>query len=67
VLDGATLIEGAAAFRLFPYTSYYNKKVLKEVAKLVTDEREDSGSDDDWFTNSEGSDNEGSDGEDYVP
>jgi hypothetical protein len=66
-LDGATLMEGAAAFRLLPYTSRHNKKVLKEIAKLAADEREDSGSDDDWFTNSEGSDYEGSDEEDYVP
>jgi len=66
-LDGATLIEGAAAFRLLPYTSRHDKKVLKEIARIEADEREESGSDDDWFTNSEGSDYEGSDEEDYVP
>jgi hypothetical protein len=62
-LDGTTLREGIAAFRLLPYVSRHNKKVLREVAKVAAEEREESGSDDDWFTNSEGSDYEGSDDE----
>ena len=63
-LDGTMLLEGAAAFRLLPYISRHDKKVLKEVAKTLVDEREESGSEDDWLTNSEGSDYEGSDDDD---
>ena len=66
-LDGTTLREGVAAFRLLPYVSRHDKKVLKEVAKVAAEERDESGSDDDWFTNSEGSDYEGSEDEDFVP
>jgi hypothetical protein len=66
-LDGSPLIEGAAAFRLLPYVSRCDKKILKEIARTIADEREESGSEDDWFTNSEGSDYEGSDEEDFVP
>jgi hypothetical protein len=68
-LDGSTLREGIAAFRLLPYVSRHDKKVLKEVAKVAAEERDESGSDDDWFTNSEGSDYEGSEEEEeeFVP
>jgi hypothetical protein len=66
-LDGTTMMEGAAAFRLLPYVSRHNKKILKEVAKVIADERECSGSEDDWLTNSEGSDYEGSDEDEFVP
>jgi hypothetical protein len=67
-LDGSTLLEGAAAFRLLPYVSRHDRKLLKEIAKKVSDEREESGSDDDWFTNSEGSDYEGSEeDEEFFP
>jgi hypothetical protein len=34
---------------------------------VAAEERDESGSDDDWFTNSEGSDYEGSEEEEYVP
>jgi hypothetical protein len=43
--------------------SHHDKKILREVAKLAIEEKEESGSEDDWFTNSEGSDYEGSDEE----
>ena len=66
-LDGTTLREGVAAFRLLPYVSRHDKKVLKEIAKVAADERDESGSEDDWFTDSEGSDYEGSEEEEYVP
>ena len=64
-LDGTTLIEGAAAFRLLPYVSCHDKALLKEIAKEIADEREESGSEEDWFTNCDGSDYEGSD-EDFM-
>ena len=66
-LDGTMLREGAAAFRLLPYVSRYDKKVLKTIAERVADEREESGSEDDWLTNSEGSDYEGSDEDEFIP
>jgi hypothetical protein len=60
-LDGTTLVEGAAAFRLLPYVSRHDKNILREVAKVAADERDETGSEEDWLTNSEGSDYEGSD------
>ena len=66
-LDGATLLEGAAAFRLLPYVSRHDKKLLKEIAQQINDEREESGSEEDWLTDSEGSDYEGSEDEEYIP
>jgi transposase InsO family protein len=65
-LDGSTLLEGAAAFRLLPYVSRHDKQVLKEIAQQIRED--DSNSEEDWFTNSEGSDYEGSDDDDiYIP
>jgi hypothetical protein len=66
-LDGTMLIEGAAAFRLLPYVSCHDKNLLKEIAKDISDDREESGSEEDWFTDSEGSDYEGSDDDEYMP
>jgi transposase InsO family protein len=68
-LDGTSLIQGAAAFRLLPYVSRHDKKLLREIARDIADEREESGSEEDWVTNSEGSDYEGSDDgdDDYMP
>ena len=66
-LDGTMLIEGAAAFRLLPYVSRHDKNLLKEIAKDISDDREESGSEEDWFTDSEGSDYEGSDDDEYMP
>jgi len=34
---GTTLREGIAAFRLLPYISRHDKKVLKEVAKVAAE------------------------------
>jgi len=65
-LDGAVLIEGAAAFRLLPYTSRHDMKLLKEIARITAEERDDPETDEDWFTDSEGSDYEESD-DDFLP
>jgi hypothetical protein len=69
-LDGSELREGAAAFRLLPYVSRYNKKVLKEIAQMIADEREESGSEKDWFSESEASDfddENDTDSDVYIP
>lgn len=69
-LDGSKLREGAAAFRLLPYISRYDKKVLKGIAKVMADERDESGSEGDWFSDSEASNFEGendSDSDIYIP
>ena len=52
-LDGSILQQGVAAFRLLPYISRYNKKLLKEIAKEVMEERSDSDSEDDWYSGSD--------------
>lgn len=54
-LDGSIMQQGVAAFRLLPYISRYNKKLLKKIAKEVADERFETDSEDDWYS---GSDNE---------
>jgi len=46
-------------FRLLPYISRYDKKVLKGIAKVMADERDESGSEGDWFSDSEASNFEG--------
>ena len=71
-LDGSKLREGAAAFRLLPYISRYNKKVLRKIAQMVADEREESGSEQDWFSETEASDfdeenDSDGDGDIYIP
>jgi len=65
-LDGAVLVEGAAAFRLLPYTSRHDTKLLKEIAKVASEDKDEPETDEDWFTNSEGSDYEESEDE-FVP
>jgi len=54
-------------FRLLPYVSHHDKKLLKEIAQQINDEREESGFEEDWFTDLEGSDYEGSEDEEYIP
>ena len=49
-LDGTILRQGVAAFRLLPYVSRHNKKLLKKIAKEVADERSGSDSEDDWYS-----------------
>ena len=51
-LDGSTLHEGAAAYRLLPYVSRMDKRLLKEIAKELAEE-ESSDSDGDWYSSSE--------------
>ena len=60
-LDGTTLVEGAAAFRLLPYVSRHDKKLLGEIARQVADERGSLKSEEDWMMDSEGSNYEESD------
>jgi len=50
-----------------PYVSRHDKKLLKEIAQQINDEREESGSEEDWLTDSEGSDYEGSEDESIIP
>jgi hypothetical protein len=66
-LDGSILQQGVAAFRLLPYVSRYDKKLLKKIAKEVTDERFETDSEDDWYSGSDDADAfiEDEDDEDY--
>jgi hypothetical protein len=66
-LDGSILQQGIAAFRLLPYVSCYDKKLLKDIAKEVADERSESDSEDDWYSGSDDADAfiEDEDDEDY--
>jgi hypothetical protein len=41
-------------------------KLLKEIARITAEERDDPETDEDWFTDSEGSDYEESD-DDFLP
>ena len=67
-MDGSVLAQGAAAFRLLPYVSRHDKEILKEIARIAAEREEESESEDDWVTNSEGSDYEGSEDDDeYFP
>src|ERR1700733_2053075 len=51
-LDGTYLREGVAAFRLLPYISRHNKSLLKRIAEEVAEEKEDSDSNDSWYSSS---------------
>ena len=57
-LDGPVLQQGIAAFQLLPYVSRHDKKLLKEIANKVVEERFETDSEDDW--------NSGSDDEDLF-
>jgi transposase InsO family protein len=47
-LDGSILKEGVAAFRLLPYVSRHDKSLLKQIAREVAEESEESNTDNDW-------------------
>jgi hypothetical protein len=53
-LDGSILKQGVAAFRLLPYVSRHDKSLLKQIAKEVADESEESELEDDWYSSSSG-------------
>ena len=55
-LDGSVLQQGIAAFRLLPYVSRHDKKLLKEIAKEVAEERDETDSEDDWDSGSDDED-----------
>ena len=55
-LDGSILQQGIAAFRLLPYVSRYNKKLLKKIAREVAEEEIETDSEDDWYSGSEDAD-----------
>ena len=68
-LDGSVLQQGVAAFRLLPYVSRHDKKLLKKIAREVAEERYESDSEDDWYSGSDDKDAfmDDEDDEDFGP
>jgi hypothetical protein len=67
-LDGTMFREGTAAYRLLQYVSRHDIELLKEIAKEIADEEEGSGTDIDWYSNSDEESNyEEEEEEEWLP